>query len=303
MKNIATDLAVESKEFISKKSDIDGIKSEEFEDNGYKITKIHINTKEAAKKLSKDIGTYITIDLKDINKISSIKDITEVIKKQLLTLFPDKIFKNVIIAGLGNKDLPPDALGPLTTDNTLITRHLKDVLPDYFKNNILNTVSCITPGVLGKTGIETVESIKAMAEKIHPDLIIVIDALASRGIQRLVNTIQMSNTGLCPGGGIGNKRKEISENTVGAEILSIGVPTVVDVASLSYDILSMLNDSEIDIHHKKITDTLIKNNDNFLVSVNDIDKIVEKLSKILGFSINQFLHPKLSFEEMESFIS
>ncbi len=303
MKNITTDLAVESKEFISKKSDIDGVKSEEFTDNGFNVTKIDITTKEAAERLSKDIGTYITIELNNVTNISDIKEITEVIKRQLENLFPNKKFKNALIAGLGNRDMTPDALGPLTTDNTLVTRHLKDVLPDYFKNDLLNTVSCVSPGVLGKTGIETVESIKGMVEKINPDIVIVVDALASRGIKRLTNTIQMSNTGLCPGGGVGNKRKEISKNTLGTEVLSIGVPTVVDVASLSYDILSILNDSDIDSHHRQITDTLTQNNDNFLVSVNDIDEIIQKLSKILGFSINRFLHYNLSFEEMESFIS
>ncbi len=303
MKNIATDLAVESKEFISKKSDIEGVLSENFSDNGFDITKIDIIKEEAAQMLSKDMGRYITIDLKNVLNISDIKAITQVIKGQLETLFPEKDFKNILVVGLGNRDMTPDALGPITTDFTLVTRHLKDVLPDYFKNETLNTVSSISPGVLGKTGIESVESIKGAVERIKPDLVIVIDALSSRGIKRLTNTIQMSNTGLCPGGGVGNKRKEISKNTLGTNVLSIGVPTVVDLASLSYDILSILNDENIDSHHKEITDTLIKDNNNFLVSINDIDEVILKLSKILGYSINRFLHKGLSFEEMESFLS
>ncbi|MBR4949797.1 MAG: GPR endopeptidase [Clostridia bacterium] len=302
MKNIATDLAVESKEFISKKSDIDGVLSEEFSDNGFNITKIDILTENAARMLSKDIGRYITIDLKNVLNIPDIKTITEVIKRQLETLFPHKSFKNILVVGLGNRDMTPDSLGPLTTDFTLVTRHLKDALPDYFKNEILNTVSAIIPGVLGKTGIESQESIKSAVENINPDLVIVIDALASRGIKRLTNTIQMSNTGLCPGGGVGNKRREISKNTLGTEVLSIGVPTVCDLATLCYDILSIINDENIHSHHEKIENALIKDN-NFLISINEIDEVIIKLSKILGYSINRFLHKGLSFEEMESFLS
>ena len=222
--NIRTDLAIELiKEDINTK-EIDGIK----------VTKIDIDEKRA-KIISKKPGNYITIEFDDITDYNNGQKVKNILKEELKILIKEiKANDNstCLIIGLGNEKSTPDAIGPLTIQKIIVTNHLYlyDQLEEGFRR-----VSAIKPGVTGETGIETSDLIKGIVEKINPDFIITVDALASSSIERVNKTIQMTNAGINPGSGVGNKRKEISINTLGVPVIAIGVPTVVDAATIVGD--------------------------------------------------------------------
>ena len=189
-------------------------------------------------------------------------------------------FNNILIAGLGNEEITSDSIGPKIAKKLLATRHISEDLKEKIGLKGLKSVSVITPDVLGKTGIETFEIIKGIAEKTKPDLIIVADALASASYKRLFTTIQLTNTGIAPGSGVKNKRKEISQKTMGVPVIAIGVPTVVDAASLSYE----LTEAEA------IFDT------DLIVTPKDVDLLCHKISEIISTALNIFLQPEIDPE-------
>ena len=212
MLNFRTDLAIEAKEHYAKehKNEIDGVIVEEEIINDSKVTKVKIESEEGAKKLGKPIGNYITIDIPehtvyDGELMDDLSKAVGISLKDLVGLSEDKL---VLVVGLGNRKVTPDALGPKVVDKIMITRHLKEVMPDTIDDSI-RPVCAIAPGVLGITGIETGEVIKALVDKIKPDMVICIDALASRRIQRVNRTIQISDTGISPGAGVNNHRRRI----------------------------------------------------------------------------------------------
>lgn len=239
MFNFRTDLADERRDLYKKansiENEVNGIETQiENVNEKIKITRVKIINEEGEKSIGKPKGDYITIDIKKINLLTDeeLEKASEVLAEELKKLIQEKIkYKDdVLVVGLGNEEVTPDALGPNVIKNVEVTRHIINYLPQYIDENA-RPVSAIAPGVLGTTGIETLEIIKGVIEHVKPKLLIVIDALASRSMERISSTIQISNTGIVPGAGVGNTRKEISINTLGIPVIAIGIPTVVDIFS------------------------------------------------------------------------
>jgi len=293
--NIRTDLALEVREsFAEDDVEIRGvILTEEYDKkNKIRITNVVIKDQHGAKAMGKPIGTYITIEAPELKEASDDyhKPVSEVISKNIIKLIKDIDKDNVLIVGLGNREVTPDALGPYTVDNLFITRHLIKEYGDEFRTkNHIGNISAISPGVMGQTGMETSEIIKGIMKETKPDLVIVIDALASRSIKRVNTTIQLSDTGICPGSGVGNNRKALNEETLGTKVIALGVPTVVDAMTIVVDTLSQymeatgFEDNEINQFTNEIRNQSM---DNMFVTPKDIDEAVKRISYTISEAIN-----------------
>lgn len=295
-----TDLAydeVEYKNLISSKWTTGGIR----------IHKLDVD-EELSKKINKKVGVYYTIDLSENNihdyQKSEIveKEIGNVIKEMLLE--KDLVNKKCLVVGLGNINVTPDSLGPFCLDNIIVTRHL---FKEQIANSKYSEVCGISPGVMGSTGIETFDIIKSIVDDVDVDFCIVVDALCSSSIDRVNRTVQITNTGISPGSGVGNRRKEISLETLGIPVIAVGIPTVVDFVTITSDVMDKVVDylaskgenkdynyfgdigklSEDDKKH--LISEVIENN-NMIVTPKDIDIEVEDLSKIIAMSINRAVH-------------
>lgn len=304
MFSIRTDLALEAGEIFKEqnpeKLEIEGVKSTVTKSRCSKITEVKIETQDGAKALNKPLGTYITIESECVknNDITTFFELSESIKSELLKLLGNTEGKTILIAGLGNREITPDSIGPKVISNLLVTRHIFAESPEFSES--FGSVCAIAPGVLGITGIETLEILKGITEKIKPDTVIVTDALAARKLSRLSATIQLSDAGIIPGSGVANSRKEISEKTLGIKTIAIGVPMVCDAVALVYDSLN-----EISVNDKtkeNILNTVVQT-PRYMICPKDVDALSERISKILADGINLTLHPKLSFEEISSLIS
>lgn len=308
MNKIRTDLAIEAHEMCSreraKKNHLDGIDVQEYNDGGVSVTAIKIRNEQGADILGKPVGRYITIEspqLKYSNEIYEKTCITlsEYIKKL------HKINENTktLVVGLGNKSITPDALGPQVISKLIITNHVKS--HNYFDNSY-SSVCALSPGVLGTTGIETSDIIKGVAEKISPDLIIAVDALASRSIDRISTTIQISDTGINPGSGVHNKRCGINREILGIPVIAIGVPTVVDASTIAVDCIeATFGESEIYTDGRDrqlIYGTISKKTGNMMVTPKDIDLVIERTAKTVANGINLALHGDLTFEDIENYV-
>ena len=204
-----------------------------------KVEKIYID-EQISKKINKKIGNYITIEFKDITDTENKEKVKNIFKKEIKELLKEIKIKDkdlCLIIGLGNRMSTPDSLGPKTIDNLIITNHLYEL---GFLGEEYRRVAAITPGVMGETGIETSDIIKSISEKIKPDFVIVIDALASSSIERVNKTIQITDTGIHPGSGIGNSRKEISKEILNVPVIAIGVPTTVDAVTIVSDTINYI---------------------------------------------------------------
>ena len=214
MINVRTDLAIEAKEDYSKvhEDEIDGVIVDKDTINDTKVTKVTIKNEDGAKKLGKPVGNYITIDIPDYTVYDGeiMENVSEVVGKTMKALVNMTQDKTALVVGLGNWKVTPDALGPKVVEKIMVTRHLKDVMPEAIDDSII-PVCAISPGVLGITGIETGDVIKALVEKIKPDLVVCVDALASRRIDRVNKTIQISDTGISPGAGVGTYTIKVNE--------------------------------------------------------------------------------------------
>lgn len=239
MYNFRTDLATERRDIYQKASkqegEIDGIEStkEDINEN-LKVERVKITNENGEKAIGKPIGNYITIDIKKL-KIAQEEEIEQAantLSNELRKILDEHVDKQgeILVVGLGNIYVTPDSLGPKVINEIDVTRHIINYLPQYVEEGT-RIVSAIAPGVLGTTGIETVEILKGIVDNIHPKLVIVIDALASRSIERISSTVQVSDTGIVPGAGVGNTRSEISMKTLGIPVIAIGIPTVVDIFS------------------------------------------------------------------------
>lgn len=320
---IRTDLAVENRDLYKKtnEEDSEGINIEKEEEKNYSVTRIKILDKVGSRNLRKPIGSYITIDVPDLNKSDEdLKDeISQALAKEIKVLGKGQKNNKVLIIGLGNWHITPDALGPKVVDRVLVTRQ-------YFINynketdDTMANVSAMSPGVMGITGIETLEIVKGIVDKVKPDVLIAIDALASRNMDRISTTIQISDTGINPGAGVGNKRMEINKNTLGIPVIAIGIPTVVDAATIVNDSLDMVIESlkeesnEGDEFYKLLSkisyqekyslihDVLSPFNKNLIVTPTDIDILIDDLSIIIANGLNIALHPGIDLKDVNRYI-
>lgn len=324
MINVRTDLAIEAREMYKRdnKSDVDGVIVEEETEGEIKISTVTIETDEAGEKLGKPKGNYITIDFPeythyDGESMDKVSDVVTNVLRRLVSM-PDE--KTALIVGLGNWNVTPDALGPKVSEKIMVTRHLKEVMPDIMDDSV-RSVCTIAPGVLGITGIETGEVVKSLVNKIKPDLVICVDALGSRKLERVNRTIQIGDTGISPGAGVGNHRMKINEETLGVKVIAIGVPTVVDAATMANDTIDLVLDEligkaeegkdfynmlkSIDKNEKSLLIKEVLNPfiGDLMVTPKDIDVIVESLSKIIANGINRAIQPNLDMEYINKFMN
>ena len=311
MYNFRTDLASERRDFYQKannlSNEIDGIEStkEEINEN-IKVERVKITNENGEKAIGKPIGNYITIDVKKL-KIAQEEEITkaaETLSNELKKIIDMHIDSQgeVLVVGLGNIYVTPDSLGPKVINEIEVTRHVIKYLPQYVEEGT-RMISAISPGVLGTTGIETVEILKGIVDNINPKLVIVIDALASRSIERISSTVQISDTGIVPGAGVGNTRSEISKKTLGIPVIAIGIPTVVETAVLVNDSLDLfikklqdeaksneyLNRLKEEDNYEEIKEALIPKDYNLIVTPKEIDDLIENMKDIVAQGINQSL--------------
>lgn len=288
-----TDMAVERRDLYKSankiEDEINGIECEEEKIEDIAITRVKITTKEGEEALQKPIGNYITIDTKKIHNISEEKEnkIIEVFSKELSSLVNKHVKNNeeILIVGLGNLYATPDSLGSKVVENVEITRHVKLYLPNAIDENV-RSVSAFTPGVLGITGLETLEVVKGIVDNIKPKLVIAIDSLCSKNIDRINKSIQICDTGIVPGGGVGNRREELSQDTLGVPVVAVGVPTVLDAATI---VLEALNVCEVKYSEDDIITKMKLNNFNFIVTPKEIDELIDNMSVIVSEGINQAL--------------
>ncbi|MBQ3970008.1 MAG: GPR endopeptidase [Clostridia bacterium] len=292
---IRTDLALEAKELVNEK--IDGLEvSTDYEDK-IKITKMKIVNQQAANRLGKEKGTYITCEFKALtDEFTSADKKLTVIGDQLRSVIPPR--GNILVVGIGNHNITPDALGPKAASKVLATRHITGGLAAALGFDNLRSVCVVTPGVLGQTGIEVGELVKGIIRSANIQAIIAIDSLASRKLKRLGCTVQISDTGIAPGAGIGNHRNILNSATMGVPVISMGVPTVVDAATLAADLLYP-ND---DFDNEKLRDSLLQKFKEMVVTPREIDLLIDRASQLIGMAINLALQPGLSCEDLFSLV-
>ncbi|MBR6568310.1 MAG: GPR endopeptidase [Clostridia bacterium] len=293
--NFRTDLALERKEYIDR-HDLDGIVSHRKTVDGITVDTITVTNKEGEKILGKPIGKYITVETVPFTKNSDLfSPSLYVLRDELKSLLPEE--KGcVLVAGLGNGEITPDALGPKCISMLFATRHIPEDFAREIGFSSIRPVAGIIPGVLGKTGMESSEIISGIVKKINPCAVIVIDALASRSTDRLGRTVQISDSGISPGSGVGNHRKTISEKSLGVPVIAIGVPTVVDGRTLAFDILKKAGVTEEQINNTDIKDTM-------MVTPKEIDELIERASRLIAMAINTALHPEINEEDILSVVS
>jgi len=310
MSNIRTDLAVETREEIAKKGELgDGVLFNEEVIDGFLCSEIEITNDTGAEVTGRNIGKYITIEFGKIwlKEYDEYVRAIELIAEKIKMLAVDH-HEKVLIAALGNSSITADSIGPKALPKILITRHLKQQIPGLYDSMGLIEMSGISPGVLGQTGMETAEIILSVTDEIKPSLVIIIDSLASRKISRLATTVQLSNAGISPGSGVGNHRRAIDSNLLGTKVISIGVPTVVDAATLSYDVLEeaykYLNIQPDDRLTLDILNASLEEmGGNFFVTPKESDVITNEVSKVIGYAINRAFHSDISLEEMSRIVS
>ncbi len=311
--NFRTDMAderVDKYKQINNLSAIDGIEVISDIQNSVIITTVNVLNENGAKALSKDIGKYITIEIKDVKYLDDEdkKMVVQTVSSILKELVGKNKNEDVLVVGLGNIYVTPDALGPKVVENVEVTRHLLHFAKELVEEGT-RCVSAISPGVLGTTGIETSEIISAVVKSTKPSKLIVIDSLASSSIHRVGSTIQISNTGITPGAGVRNKRDGINEHTMGIPVIAIGVPTVVDMATITNEAIDKMLDKAKDEEEEfgsnvdmKSINTFLKNlkqdtrydmianildTQNYIVTPKEVDELIITMSKLISNSINE----------------
>lgn len=314
--NFKTDMAderVDTYKRVNNLTEIDGVKVESKNDEIVTTTTVDVLNENGATALSKEIGKYITMEIKDIKYLEE-KDKNKIINtlsNEIKNLIGEDKTKSILVVGLGNIYVTPDSLGPKVVQSVDITRHLINFAKDLVEPDT-RSVSALSPGVLGTTGIETSEIITSVCNEVKPDIVIAIDSLASSSINRLGTTIQLSNTGITPGAGVRNKREGINQNTLNVPVIAIGVPTVVDMATITSEAI----DKMVEVTKQKIENgdnsvskeqiekvinifnddnkyNMIANvldTDNFIVTPKEIDDVIQIVSDLISSGINMSIN-------------
>ena len=314
--NFKTDMAderVDTYKRVNNLTEIDGVKVESKNDEIVTTTTVDVLNENGATALSKEIGKYITMEIKDIKYLEE-KDKNKIINtlsNEIKNLIGEDKTKSILVVGLGNIYVTPDSLGPKVVQTVDITRHLINFVKDLVEPDT-RSVSALSPGVLGTTGIETSEIITSVCNEVKPDIVIAIDSLASSSINRLGTTIQLSNTGITPGAGVRNKREGINQNTLNVPVIAIGVPTVVDMATITSEAI----DKMVEVTKQKIENgdnsvskeqiervinifnddnkyNMIANvldTDNFIVTPKEIDDVIQIVSDLISSGINMSIN-------------
>lgn len=292
---VRTDLALEARESISDADgSMRGVRVEEYykEAEDIQVTKVMIDTKNAAKIMGKPMGVYVTMEAPALVEPDEDyhREISDCLAEELLQMIPNaESEQSILVVGLGNREVTADALGPQVVDNLFITRHVvKNYGKAAYNCSRMNLVSSIEPGVMAKTGMETAEIVKGVVAETKPDVLIVIDALAARNTRRLNRTIQITNTGIQPGSGVGNHRNALTEESLGVPVIAIGVPTVVDAATIVGDALDqLLRDEEFDgLKYVGQQSMTMAELNNMYMTGKDIDAVIKRVSFTVSEGIN-----------------
>ena len=286
-----TDLAIERRE-ITNSGKNDGVTVKKRRIKSASVTEIEITTDAGAEKLGKPVGTYVTVELPPFSSEFDDADSRMLaVRDEIKKLLP-KNASGVLVVGLGNSEITPDALGPKTAKDIFATRHITKSLAEEEGLPSLRPVSSASPGVLGQTGIESAEMIRGIMNETSPDAVITVDALSARSIKRLGCTVQMTNTGIVPGSGVGNHRAEISRKTLGVPVIAIGVPTVVDAAALVFDITG----------NENIPQPERERAEKMMVTPREIDVMISRASRLLALAINSALQPDMDMKTLLSLV-
>jgi spore protease len=301
---VRTDLALEATESVRKRTagEMRGVTIEEYDVlEDVHISKVVILSKNAAKSMGKPIGTYITLEASSLQESDEDyhREISEELAKHLKSILPDiDTEKSILIVGLGNRDVTADSLGPYTVDNLFITRHIiREYGRKAYRTSKIHQISALVPGVMAKTGMETAEIIKGVIKETTPDIVIVIDALAARNTKRLNRTIQITDTGIHPGSGVGNHRNAITKESLGVPVIAIGIPMVVDAATIVSDALEKLAE-EYDAG-KASLDYFRNSTDSQLHNMYVTPKNIDETTKRLSFTLSEAINIALDMEQEE----
>ncbi|MGZ4123787.1 MAG: GPR endopeptidase [Tumebacillaceae bacterium] len=316
--SVSTDLALEAHQIFSPQhgGTIPGVQTSTEEMEGITITRLSIDDEVGSKIMGKMVGNYLTLEVPGLRYKDPVlqKSVAETFAKEFKRFAQLEENATVLVIGLGNRKVTPDALGPLVCDNLFVTRHLYSHMPELVSDGGYRPVAAVAPGVLGITGIETSEIVHSIVKKIKPDLVICVDALAARSLERVNTTIQIADVGISPGAGVGNKRKGINKKSLGVPVIAIGIPTVVDAVTITSDAMDLLlRRLEQDIpgngmsklmngfdeQEKKqlIFEMLQPLGQNLMVTPKEVDTFVEDVANVLANGLNVALHDAISMEE------
>lgn len=330
-KTVRTDLALEvhekNQEDIKRSGQIqaqpysEGVEVEEDGNDNIHVTRVKITSPEGEKNIGKPMGNYVTLDIPRLkeNDRDLYENTCRAVAYELQRLIRLGDNDTVLVVGLGNWNITPDALGPKVSSYLMVTRHLHEYLPEQVDDGV-RPVCAIAPGVLGLTGIETSDIVRGVVERVRPALVIAIDALASRKMNRINTTIQIADTGISPGSGVGNKRGELSKTSMGVPVIAIGVPTVVDAATMANDTIELVIDNlmsqsqagsdfykmlkELDDNDKYnlIREVLEPYGGNLVVTPKEMDEVIERVSKVVANGINLALHKNIGFNDIDRYL-
>ncbi len=296
MKQIRTDLAMEDAAELDR-AHMPGVHISEWETGGVTMTEVRVESEEGARLIGKPMGVYITMECARVKKrdVDARRAVSTLLGEELGRLLPPGE-GDVLVIGLGNRTVTPDALGPLAVDHTLVTRHLHRARPEL--TGAMASVCALSPGVMGVTGIESGEIVRAVVGAVSPRAVIAIDSLAARALERLSSTVQLTDTGIQPGSGVGNHRAALTRETLGVPVLAVGVPMVIHAAALARDAFRLISgedESRLDALMRELMDGDLGD---MIVTPREVDDLVDNAAVMLAGGINRALHPGLSDEEI-----
>lgn len=290
-----TDLAVEAIENHKTAAALPHVRQSDRTLEGFAVHEVRILSEDAAREIGKPQGRYLTLELDALirREEDAFPRACKALSTLLRELLPRPNDGPVLIAGLGNRMITPDAIGPQTADHVIATRHLVAQSPAIFAD--WRPVSALAPGVLGQTGVETGEVICGVLDRVRPAAVIAVDALAAGRLSRLLRTVQLADTGITPGAGVGNARAALNKETLGVPVIAVGVPTVVDGATLAHEISSQLG--------QPACEALNDLSQPVMITTRDIDREVADISRMIGYAVNMALHPHLSVADIDLYLS
>lgn len=305
--DLKTDLADESDEILRIKKDYpQGIVTESRKDNGIDIFTMHVKNSIGEKQSGKKCGKYVTVNVGSTNFYDSLTfERACTVFSSVIKEFTEQTSSeggSFLLAGLGNPAITADSVGAETVASFIVTRHIKSSSPALFEKFGFAEASAIIPDVFGNTGVEAAEIIKGVVDDIKPSCVIAVDALSSRRLSRLGTTVQICDTGICPGSGVGNSRREISEDTLGVPVIAIGVPTVVNASTLISDILNDCGVKEDDLDENAKRQLYLQVGKDCYVAPKDCASEIKSISRLIGYSLNAAIHKDIEFSEMRDFL-
>lgn len=320
LSDIRTDLALEANAFLrgDAHTEVPGVRMQEDRRENFTISRVEIISPEGERNLGKAMGHYITIEAPGLRRRN--RELQEEVGialaeevQRMLGLGPNS---TVLVVGLGNWNATPDALGPKVVSSLLVTRHLHGRVPAELTNG-LGSVAAIAPGVLGLTGIETGEIIRAIVDRIRPDVVVCIDALAARSVERIGTTVQIADTGINPGSGVGNRRAAINRETMGMPVIAIGVPTVVHAHTIAHDVIDLLGDklrgrsvffdmfTQMSTEEKRntIREVLVPSVGDLVVTPKEVDSMITDMARVIAGALNVAVHPRIEPKDLQQYLN